>query len=82
MIMLAIATSIDALAVGITFAFLHVNIMFSSIIIGIVTLIISVIGVVIGNKFGNRFERYAKLFGGIVLILIGTKILIEHLFFT
>lgn len=81
MIMLAIATSIDALAVGITFAFLHVNIALSAVIIGIITFIISAIGVVIGNKFGNKFEKYAKLFGGVVLILIGTKILIEHLFF-
>jgi len=79
MIMLAIATSIDALAIGISFAFLDVNIVLSALIIGITTFIISFIGVIIGNKFGNKFEKKAKIFGGIVLILIGIKILIEHL---
>lgn len=80
MIMLGVATSIDALAVGVTFAFLHVNIVFSVATIGVITFIISAIGVVIGNKFGNKFENKAKLFGGVVLILMGVKILIEHLF--
>ncbi len=79
--MLAIATSIDALAVGITFAFLHVEIVSAAGIIGLTTFIISFAGVVIGNKFGARFERGASIVGGVVLILIGVKILIEHLFF-
>lgn len=81
MVILAIATSIDALAVGITFAFLKVNIMLAVFLIGIITFGISALGVIIGNKFGNKFEKRAKLFGGAILILMGTKILIEHLFF-
>lgn len=79
MIVLAIATSIDALAVGITFAFLKVDILKSIIIIGITTFIISMIGVVIGNRFGNKYEKKAELAGGIILIIIGLKILLEHL---
>ncbi len=79
MIVLAIATSIDALAVGITFAFLQTNILLCISIIGIVTFIISALGVKIGNKFGDKFEKKAQLAGGIILILIGFKILIEHL---
>ncbi|MCD7731340.1 MAG: manganese efflux pump MntP family protein [Oscillospiraceae bacterium] len=77
--MLAIATSIDALAVGITFAFLQVNIVSAASIIGITTFILSIIGVVIGNKFGSRYKTKAELAGGIILILIGVKILLEHL---
>lgn len=79
MIVLALATSIDAMAVGITFAFLNVNIVFSSIIIGSVTLLISVIGVKIGKKFGNRFEQKSEILGGVILIIIGLKILLNHL---
>lgn len=79
MLPLAIATSIDALAVGVTLAFLKVNVIFAGSIIGVVTFIISVCGVAIGNRFGDRFQDKAKLTGGIVLILIGVKILIEHL---
>ena len=79
MIVLAIATSIDALAVGITFAFLEVNILLSVLIIGIITFIISLLGVKIGNKFGDKYENKAELLGGIILILIGVKILLEHL---
>lgn len=79
MIVLAIATSIDALAVGITFAFLEVNIWLSTLAIGIITFIISIIGVKIGNKFGDKYERKAETVGGLILILIGIKILIEHL---
>ena len=79
MIILSIATSIDALAVGITFAFLNVSMMFAAIIIGIITFVLSVIGVLIGNKFGNKYEKRAELFGGTVLILMGIKILLEHL---
>lgn len=79
MIVLAIATSIDALAVGVTFAFLNVNIVLSVSLIGIITFVISCIGVKIGNVFGDKYEKKAELAGGIVLILIGLKILLEHL---
>lgn len=79
LVMLAIATSIDALAVGITFAFLGVNIWVAIAIIGVTTFVLSLVGVVVGNQFGSRFEKPATIAGGIVLILIGLKILIEHL---
>lgn len=79
MIVLAIATSIDALAVGITFAFLDVNLPLAVSIIGLTTFIISLIGVKIGNKFGNKYEQKAQIVGGVVLLLIGLKILLEHL---
>ena len=76
---LAVATSIDALAIGITFAFLKVNIVISSLLIGVITFALSVIGVVIGNKFGNKYKKKAQLVGGIILIFMGVKILFEHL---
>ncbi len=79
MLPLAIATSIDALAVGITFAFLKVNILFSTFSITIITFIMSFIGVKIGNKFGNKYEKKSQIFGGLILIIIGLKILLEHL---
>ena len=79
MLVLAVATSIDALAVGITFAFLNVNIILACTLIGVITFAISIIGVKIGNVFGNRYEKKAQILGGIVLILVGFKILIEHL---
>lgn len=77
--MLAVATSIDALAVGITFAFLSVNIWSSISIIGVTTLILAFIGVIIGNKFGSRYKSKAEIAGGVILVLMGTKILLEHL---
>ena len=80
MILLSIATSIDALAIGVTFAFLNVNIIISVLIIGIITFIISTIGVLLGNKIGIKFKSKAQLAGGIVLILTGIKILLEHLY--
>lgn len=79
MIVLAIATSIDALAVGITFAFLNVNLILSISLIGIITFIISVLGVKVGNIFGDKYEKKAEFMGGIILILLGIKILLEHL---
>ena len=79
MLVLAIATSIDALAVGITFAFLNVNLILSITIIGTITFLISIIGVKIGNKFGNKYEKKAEFVGGLILILLGLKILLEHL---
>ncbi len=77
---LSIATSIDALAIGITFAFLKVNIIVSSSIITITTLNLSVIGVILGNKFGTKYKSKAEFLGGLVLVLMGIKILIEHLY--
>ena len=79
MLMLAVATSIDALAVGITFAFLNVPILAAVALIGAITFAISALGVKIGNLFGARYKSRAEIFGGAVLILIGTKILLEHL---
>ncbi|MDD3170110.1 MAG: manganese efflux pump MntP family protein [Eubacteriales bacterium] len=79
MTILSLATSIDALAVGITFAFLHADIVFSVTVIGLTTFVLSFFGVVIGNLFGSRFKSKAEIAGGIILILIGTKILLEHL---
>lgn len=79
LVMLAIATSIDALAVGITFAFLGVDIVAAALAIGATTFALSFFGVAAGNLFGSRFRRPAGIAGGIVLILIGVKILLEHL---
>ena len=76
---LAIATSIDALAVGITFAFLQVNIFRAITLIGCTTFVLSVVGVFVGNLFGARYKSRAELTGGIILVLIGVKILLEHL---
>lgn len=79
MIWLAIATSIDALTVGITFSFLKVNIWFAALLIGIITYVLSVVGVMIGNKFGAKYKGKAEVTGGIILVLMGIKILVEHL---
>lgn len=79
LLMLAVATSIDALAAGITFAFLQVSILPAVIQIGCVTFAVSLTGAGIGSRFGERFKKKAELAGGVVLILIGLKILLEHL---
>ena len=79
MLVLAIATSIDALAVGVTFAFLNVNLGFAVTFIGVTTFVISAVGVKVGNVFGARYKSKAELAGGIILILLGFKILLEHL---
>ena len=79
MFMLAIATSIDALAVGVSFAFLQIDILPAASIIGVTTFILSMIGLRIGNIFGCRFKSKAEFVGGVVLIIIGIKILAEHL---
>lgn len=79
MLILAVATSIDALAVGITFAFLDTPILPAVAIIGCTTFVLSIAGVVVGNFFGTRFKKKAEIAGGIILILIGLKILTEHL---
>lgn len=81
MVILAIATSIDALAIGVTFAFLQVQIAPAVVFIGSVTFILSVLGVCTGNLFGMRYKARAEMAGGMILILMGVKILIEHLFF-
>ncbi|MDF2949573.1 MAG: hypothetical protein K0R07_1609 [Sedimentibacter sp.] len=81
MSVLAIATSIDALAVGITFAFLNVHITPAVSFIGIVTFTLSMIGVMIGNVFGEKFKSRAEFAGGFILVLMGTKILLNHIGF-
>ncbi len=79
MLVLAVATSIDALAVGITFAFLDTPIVEAITIIGITTMVISIAGVVVGNFFGSRYKSKAEFIGGLILVLLGLKILLEHL---
>ena len=79
MLPLSIATSIDALAIGITFSFLKTNIIISSIIITTTTFILSTLGVIIGRKFGSKQKSKAEFLGGLILILIGIKVLLEHL---
>lgn len=76
---MAIATSIDALAVGITLGFLEANIWVASSVIGGITFALCVLGVFIGNRIGVKFKNGAEIFGGVVLVLIGLKILLEHL---
>lgn len=79
MFLLAVATSIDALAVGITFAFLQVDIVPAVCFIGVTTFVLSAIGVKVGNVFGTKYKSRAEIAGGIILILLGVKILLEHL---
>lgn len=79
MLGLAVATSIDALVVGVTFAFLQVEIIPAVCIIGITTFILSAAGVKIGNIFGTRYKSKAEIAGGVILIFMGVKILVEHL---
>lgn len=79
MLVLALATSIDALAVGVTFAFLQVQIVPAVLFIGIITFTLSAIGVKVGSIFGSRYKAKAELAGGIILIIMGIKILLEHL---
>ena len=81
MLPLAVATSIDALAVGVTFAFLDVQIVPAVSFIGVITFILSALGVKLGSIFGAKWKNRAELAGGVILILMGCKILIEHLFF-
>ncbi len=81
MLVLAIATSIDALAIGVSLAFLKVDIWSATAFIGITTALFSAFGLHLGNIFGNRYKHGAELLGGIVLVLIGAKILVEHLYY-
>ena len=80
-LLLAVATSIDAFAVGITFAFLKVDILSSIAIIGVTTFVLCFAAVYLGSKLGSLLKKYAGILGGVILILIGARILIEHLFF-
>lgn len=80
LIILAIATSIDALAVGVSFAFLSVNIIPAVIIIGLTTFVLCICAVLIGKKLGTVLQKYAEIVGGIILIIIGLNILMEHLY--
>lgn len=82
MLLLAVATSIDALAVGVTFAFLKINIVPAVALIGIVTFLFSAAGIKIGSIFGTKYKSKAEFAGGMILILLGVKILAEHLFFS
>ena len=79
LLLLAIATSIDALAVGITFAFLGVNIVSAISIIGCTTFVLSGVGVMVGHRFGLRYKKKAEIAGGVILVLLGARILLEHL---
>ena len=79
MLALAVATSIDALAIGVSFACLKVNIWTSVLLIGLTTAAFSMFGVKVGNVFGSRYKSTAELFGGIILVVMGIKILIEHI---
>lgn len=79
MLLLAVATSIDALAIGITFALMEVNIFIAAAIIGVTTALISAAGLKAGSVFGAKYKARAEIAGGIILILIGIKILLEHL---
>ncbi|BDX38686.1 putative manganese efflux pump MntP [Tenuifilaceae bacterium CYCD] len=79
MIMMAIATSIDALAVGVSFAIIEVNMLLAFLVIGFVTFIVAMLGMLFGKKIGDRIGRRMEILGGIILITIGVKILIEHL---
>ena len=79
MIPLAVATSIDALAVGVSFGLMNVNIWLAAGLIGVTTFVISTFGFKVGNMFGSRFKSGAEVLGGVILILIGVKILLEHM---
>ena len=81
MLLLAVATSIDAFAVGISFAAIGTSVFIPAGIIGVITFLLSFLGVFIGNRFGSRYERRAEIVGGVILIGIGIKVLIEHLAF-
>jgi len=79
LLLMAVATSIDALAVGVTFAFLDVSIVPAITVIGATTFVLSLLGVVVGNFFGSRYKKRAEITGGVILILLGVKILVQHL---
>ena len=78
MFLLALATSIDALTVGVTLAFFNINIWISALLIGVITFVLSYLGAQIGNKFGNKYEKKAQVIGGVILICLGIKNLLEY----
>lgn len=80
LLILSVATSIDALVVGISFAMTGINIWAAALVIGLTTFVLSLVGFAIGNRFGAKYERAATILGGVALILLGLKILAEHLF--
>jgi putative Mn2+ efflux pump MntP len=79
LLMLSVATSIDALAVGVSFAFLNISIVTPVLVIGIVTFLLSYLGIFVGNRLGHFFEKKIEILGGLILIGIGVKILVDHL---
>ncbi|MBR2332794.1 MAG: manganese efflux pump [Rikenellaceae bacterium] len=79
MLAMAVATSIDALAVGVSFAFLRVDVVWAVVTIGVITFLLSIVGLLLGNRFGCRFKSKAEIIGGAILVAMGVKILIEHL---
>ena len=79
MIVLALATSIDALTIGVTFSFFNINILFAALAIGVITFGLSFLGVRIGNIFGDKYEKKAQIAGGVILICLGIKNLIDYL---
>lgn len=81
LILLSIATSIDALAVGFSLALLNIEVFFPAVCVGLITGFLSLIGIYLGKYFGNRFSRLAKIIGGVILIVIGVKIVVEHLYY-
>ncbi len=81
LLIVCIATSIDAMAVGLSMAMLKVDVVFASLVIGVVTLLLSVIGCLIGNGLGNRFGKRMEIIGGLILNGIGLRVLLAHLFF-
>jgi putative Mn2+ efflux pump MntP len=80
LVMLSVATSLDALAVGLSMAFLHVDILYPALVIGLVTFGLSIMALFLGNKLGEKFGKRMEVFGGIVLIAIGLEILVTHIF--
>jgi len=80
-LVISLATSIDALAVGISFGLLKINICIASLIIGFITFIVSIVGVLLGNKIGEKYAEKSEIIGGIILILLGFNILREHIFY-
>ena len=80
LVMLSVATSIDALAVGLSLALLSVNVFWAALLIGLVSAALSLVGLLLGNQLGQRFGKVMEIFGGVVLIGIGLRVLITHLF--
>jgi len=82
LILLSVATSIDALAVGFSLALLKIDVLFPAFCIGLITGFLSLIGIYLGKFFGNKFSKFAKIIGGAILVIIGIKIVLEHLYYS